>query len=78
MFAMTTPLNRELSDCYPRWDHRYIIAADDIHRLAALSQFELDRTADDTKAVARALVNIDLKIKRLGLKQDTNWDDRWW
>lgn len=76
VFAMTTPLNRELLTAILVGITDTSLPADDIHRLAALSQFELDRTADDTKAVAKALVNIDLKIKRLGLKQDTNWDDR--
>ncbi|MBL8814663.1 MAG: c-type cytochrome [Planctomyces sp.] len=76
LFAMTTPLNRDLLTSILSGITDQSSPADDIHRLAALSRFELDRTADDSRAVAKSLLGIDHKIKALGLRQDTNWDDR--
>ncbi|MCA9057865.1 MAG: HEAT repeat domain-containing protein, partial [Planctomycetaceae bacterium] len=76
VIAMTSPLNREqftailagvTADSHP---------TDDLHRLYALAQFEIERSYDETMATARALVGIEVKIRRMGLRLDTNWDDR--
>jgi putative membrane-bound dehydrogenase-like protein len=76
VFAMTTQLNRELLSRILKTITPESLPADDIHRLIALSQFDLERSIEETTAVAKALVNIDIKIRRLDMRQDTNWDDR--
>ena len=76
VISMTTPLNRELLTRLLAGITDRSLPADDIHRLAALAQFNLERSYDESVATAKALINIDIKIRRLGLKQDTNWDDR--
>ena len=75
-FAMTAPLNRDLFSRILEQITEQSLPQEDIHRLATLSQFELERSVEETSAIARALVSIDVKLKRLGMKQDTNWDDR--
>ncbi|MCA9034728.1 MAG: c-type cytochrome [Planctomycetaceae bacterium] len=76
IISMTTPLNRELLGSLLAGITEESSPSDDIHRLAALSQFELERSFDESTRTAQALINIDVKVRRLGLKQDTNWDDR--
>jgi putative heme-binding domain-containing protein len=49
---------------------------DDIHRLVAISRIQTPRTQQQSAATARALVNLDVKIQRQQLMQDSNWDDR--
>ena len=49
---------------------------DDIHRLVAISRIQTPRTQQQSAATARALVNLDVKIRRQQLMQDSNWDDR--
>lgn len=75
-FAMTAPLNRDLFSRILSQITDESLPQEDIHRLAALSLFELERSVEETSAIAKALVSIDVKLKRLGMKQDTNWDDR--
>ena len=50
--------------------------ADDIHCLAALTKVAATRTNPQSAATALALVNLDIKIRLQGLKQDSNWHDR--
>ena len=76
LIAMTTPFNRELFGRLLASITDSTLPADDIHRLAAISQFDIERSYDESMATAKALVGIDIKIRRYGLKQDTNWDDR--
>lgn len=76
VFAMTSPLNRELLTRILAGMTEQSLPSEDIHRLAALAQFDLERSYEESAATARALIGIDVKIKRLGLRQDTNWDDR--
>lgn len=76
VFSMTTPLNRELLTRMLAGISDHSAPADDIHRLAALAQFDLERSFDESTATAKALIGIDIKLRRLGLRQDTNWDDR--
>lgn len=49
---------------------------DDVHVLATIACLQQSRTEAQTKATAQALVNLDVKIIQLGMKQDSNWDDR--
>ena len=76
LIAMTTPFNRDLLTRLLASITDSSLPADDIHRLAAISQFDIERSYDESMATAKALVGIDIKIRRYGLKQDTNWDDR--
>ncbi|MEJ7592240.1 MAG: PVC-type heme-binding CxxCH protein [Planctomycetaceae bacterium] len=76
LIAMTTPFNRELFTRLLASITDSTLPADDIHRLAAISQFDIERSHDESVATAKALVGIDIKIRKYGLKQDTNWDDR--
>ena len=52
------------------------LPSDDIHRLAAISQFAIERSHEESVTTAKALIGIDIKIRKYNLKQDTNWDDR--
>jgi putative heme-binding domain-containing protein len=76
LIAMTTPFNRDLFARVLASITDTTLPSDDIHRLAAISQFDIERSRDESTATAKALVGIDIKIRRYGLKQDTNWDDR--
>jgi len=76
LIAMTTPFNRDLFTRLLASITDSTLPADDIHRLAAISQFDIERSYDESMTTAKALVGIDIKIRKYGLKQDTNWDDR--
>jgi len=76
LIAMTRPFNRDLFSRLLTSITDSTLPADDIHRLAAISQFEIERSYDESVATAQALLGIDIKIRKYGLKQDTNWDDR--
>lgn len=76
VFSMTAPLNRDLFTKLLAGITDLTLPADDIHRLAAISRINIERSYEESVTTAKALVGIDLKIRRLGLKQDTNWDDR--
>ncbi|MCA9061797.1 MAG: HEAT repeat domain-containing protein [Planctomycetaceae bacterium] len=76
VIAMTSPLNRDLFSTILAGIIPESHPTDDLHRLAALAQFDLERSYDETTAIARALVAIDVKVHQAGLRQDTNWDDR--
>ena len=49
---------------------------DDVHRLAALAKIQAPRNVSHSVATAKALVELELKIRSRQLKQDSNWDDR--
>jgi hypothetical protein len=76
LFAMTAPFNRDLFGRLLGSITDSSLPADDIHRLIAISQFVIERSHEESVATAKALLGIDIKIRRLGLRQDTNWDDR--
>lgn len=76
VIAMTAPLNRELFTKLMAGITDFTLPADDIHRLAAISRIDIERSYEESVATAKALVDIDIKVRKLGLKQDTNWDDR--
>jgi len=76
VIAMTAPLNRDLFSKLLAGITDMTLPADDIHRLAAISRIAIERSYEESIATAKALVGIDVKIRRLSLKQDTNWDDR--
>lgn len=76
VIAMMTPLNRELLTRLLQGITEESSPSDDVHRLAALAQFELERSFDESTATAKALVNIDIKIRQRKMRQDTSWDDR--
>ena len=76
LIAMTTPFNRDLFARLLASITDSTLPADDIHCLAAISQFAIERSYDESMATATALLGIDIKIRKYGLKQDTNWDDR--
>lgn len=76
VFAMTSPLNRDLFSRILASITDTTLPADDIHRLIALTQFAIERSVEESTATAKALAGIDVKIRRLKMKQDTNWDDR--
>lgn len=48
----------------------------DIHVLIVASRMRAARSTEQTKAIAKALVNLELKIAARSLRQDTNWSDR--
>tara|TARA_R110002111_G_scaffold247140_2_gene310065 strand:+ start:73335 stop:76676 length:3342 start_codon:yes stop_codon:yes gene_type:complete len=48
----------------------------DVHYLIVSARIPSDRSTAQSKKIANALVQIDEKMLRLKLPQDTNWDDR--
>ncbi len=76
VISMTAPLNRDLFTKLLAGISDLTLPADDIHRLVAVSRINIERSYEESVATAKALVGIDVKIRRLRLKQDTNWDDR--
>ena len=49
---------------------------DDLHYLLVAARFPIERSFSQTKITANALVDIDIKVRQLQLKLDSNWDDR--
>ncbi len=76
VIAMSAPLNRDLFTKLLVGITELTLPVDDIHRLAAVSRINIERSYEESVTTAKALVGIDVKIRKLGLKQDTNWDDR--
>jgi putative membrane-bound dehydrogenase-like protein len=76
VIAMTSPLNRDLFSKLLAGITDKSEPAEDIHRLVAVSRMSLERSYEESIATAKALIGIDIKVRKLGLKQDTNWDDR--
>ena len=76
LIGMLAPPNRDL---IPKILHGITAGTnptDDIHRLIVLSRIPVEKTYDESMAVAAALVNLDVKIRARGMNQDSNWDDR--
>jgi len=48
----------------------------DIHYLIVAARIPSDRSTAQSEKIAKSLVEIDAKLLRLKLPQDTNWDDR--
>lgn len=48
----------------------------DLHYLIVAARIPTDRSSAQSEKIARSLVQIDAKLLRLKLPQDTNWDDR--
>jgi putative membrane-bound dehydrogenase-like protein len=76
VIAMTSPYNRELFKKILNQIDDDTAPSNDIHCLATLARFELERSFEETTATAHALLEVDVKVKNLGLRQDSNWDDR--
>ncbi|HAP08091.1 MAG TPA: hypothetical protein DCR20_09700 [Planctomycetaceae bacterium] len=76
VFAMVAPPNRDIFEKLLGQLTSESSPQDDIHCLIALSRLELERSYEESERCARALIGIDVKLKRLAMKQDTNWDDR--
>ena len=74
--SMLGSLNRDLIGNILEQITDKSLPPDDIHRLATLTRINAPRTNAQTQETARALVNLEYKIQRMGLKQDSNWDDR--
>jgi putative membrane-bound dehydrogenase-like protein len=76
VIAMTSPPNRDLFTKLLAGITENSLPSDDIHRLAAISRMSMERSYEESVTTAKALVGIDVKIRKLQMKQDTNWDDR--
>lgn len=76
VISMVAPPNRDVFAKLMAGISDESLPADDIHRLAAVSRISIERSYEESVATAGALVGIDVKIRRLELKQDLNWDDR--
>lgn len=76
VIAMVSSLNPKLLDAVLAKITDASHPTDDLHYLLVASRFEFERGFSQTEATAKALVGIDVKVKRLQLKQDTNWDIR--
>lgn len=76
VIAMVSPLNPKLLESVVAKITDTSHPTNDLHFLLVASRFEFERGFSVTEATAKALVGIDVKVKRLELKQDTNWDDR--
>ncbi|WP_417848287.1 PVC-type heme-binding CxxCH protein [Thalassoglobus sp.] len=49
---------------------------DDIHRMIVASRMTAPRTPEQRARIAEGLVNLEAKIAKLKLRQDSNWADR--
>ena len=76
IISMLAPPNRTLIDQLLAGISDESNPTDDIHRLIALARITGERTYDQSVITAKALVNLDVKIRQLEMKQDSNWDDR--
>lgn len=48
----------------------------DVHRLLVAARIPAERTDQQRTAIAHALIELEVKVKQLGLVQDTDWTDR--
>ncbi len=76
VLGMLAPVNRELLPKILGGINTQSSPTDDVHRLIVLARIEVERTYDESMATAAALVNLDVKMRKRGMKQDSNWDDR--
>jgi putative membrane-bound dehydrogenase-like protein len=74
--AMLQPLNAALLDRVLDQISEKSNPVRDIHYLCVAACIPVDRTAEQTKKIAQALVELEPKIASRKLNQDRNWDDR--
>lgn len=76
VFAMTQAANPEVLDSLLLNVTDTSHPVEDIHRLIVASRLQAPRTAEQRSTIARALLNLEVKIAERNLRQDSNWADR--
>jgi putative membrane-bound dehydrogenase-like protein len=76
LLAMLKPYNRSLLNHVLAKITADSNPVDDIHYLIVAARIPVDRSSDQTRDIAKALVSLDRKIKKNKLNQDSNWNDR--
>ncbi|QDT96238.1 DUF7133 domain-containing protein [Gimesia aquarii] len=76
VLAMLAPYNPKLLDQILAKITEESSPVSDVHYLIVAARIPSDRSRAQSKKIANALVQIDAKLLRLKLPQDTNWDDR--
>lgn len=76
VLAMLAPYNPKLLDQILAKITEESSPVSDVHYLIVAARIPSDRSRAQSKKIANALVQIDAKMLRLKLPQDTNWDDR--
>ncbi len=76
VLAMLAPYNPKLLDRILAKITDDTDPVTDIHYLIVAARIPSDRSREQSKKIASALVHIDEKLIRFKLPQDTNWDDR--
>jgi putative membrane-bound dehydrogenase-like protein len=76
VIAMLQPLNAPLLDRVLDQISEKSSPVRDIHYLCVAASIPLDRTSEQSKRIAQALVELEPKIAARKLNQDRNWDDR--
>lgn len=76
VLAMLAPYNPKLLDQILAKITDESNPVSDVHYLIVAARINSDRSTAQSKKIANALVQIDAKLLRLKLPQDTNWDDR--
>ncbi|MCH9652796.1 MAG: HEAT repeat domain-containing protein [Planctomycetes bacterium] len=76
VLSMLTPYNPKLLDRILAKITKDSDPVSDLHYLIVAARIPSDRSREQSKKIASALVHIDAKLLQLKLPQDTNWDDR--
>ncbi len=76
ILAMLSPYNPKLLDRILAKMTDESDPVSDVHYLIVAARINSDRSTAQSKKIAKSLVQIDEKLLRLKLPQDTNWDDR--
>lgn len=76
VLAMLAPYNPKLLDQILAKITEDSSPVSDVHYLIVAARIPSDRSRAQSQKIANALVQIDAKLLRLKLPQDTNWDDR--
>lgn len=76
LLAMLKPYNRSLLEDVLAKITADSQPVDDIHYLIVVARIPVDRSSRQSSDIAEALVSLEPKIKKAGLNQDRNWDDR--
>jgi putative membrane-bound dehydrogenase-like protein len=76
VIAMLQPLNAPLLDRVLDQISDKSSPVRDIHYLCVAASIPVDRTSEQSKKIAQALVELEPKIAARKLNQDRNWDDR--
>jgi putative membrane-bound dehydrogenase-like protein len=76
LLAMLKPYNRSLLNRILAKITADSSPVDDIHYLIVAARIPVDRSSDQSRDIANALVSLERKIKKNKLNQDSNWDDR--